>query len=499
LGDYGEAERLYRSALQWQPRLLGRRHPQTATTLLHYAWMLADQRAAGGSRSGDPGKIEAMFREVLQIRRQQLGDQHRDTAVAMTGLLAILAGDGREAEAKELLVPALQIYQAQPGGEPIGMAVSLFITGGLARGKGNLDKAISDYEKAIDIGREVLGDRHPLLAFCLGELAGTYKQARRYEQAEAAVLEALEIARTVTKHGHPAMIPALVELASWRYEHQQYEACERLDLEAIRIAKHFEPYADEATLCESLLRCGFACYARAEFDSAAEYYRQIIDIGIPTSAAGYWVINFDAALGLANIERARHDFDAAYRRINGIYGSMVANNSGPPTEHAHQVRAALAAGIVGILIDKLSVDDGTAQQRRQLESEISTLLANALRYREVRMIRDQIVIGQNLYEAARWELRQGNIDQAVEYIQESIDLLKHRLPHDSWIIAAAETTHAACLIEQQQHEQAKTLLAPALKTLTKTLGADNFRTKESRWLIANPTDTNEESKEVIEK
>jgi len=482
LGHYDRADQLYRSAIDRHERLLGRNHSDTATALLHHGWLLADTRAAEGHRGRD-GDIEAIFREVLQIRRDQLGDDHRDTAVAMTGLLAILAGDGREREAKELLAQALQIYQAQPGGEQIGMAVSLFITGGFARNQGQLDKAITDYEKAIEIGRRILGTRHPIIALCLGELGGTYKQAGRFEEAEAAVLETLDIARAITKHGHPRMIPALVELADWRYEHQDFDACERLDLEVLRIWEHFSHCGHETKVCDALLRRGYLCYAQAMFPAAMEYYKQAIELS--RSNERLWYHGAAADFGLARTYRAVGDLDSSITTYEGYAGWLkpVSPADPEPDEGGRYLGAVARSGYAGALIDRAGGLFPRQTANTDTTQLIPRLLVEGLTYRQAASRPDPIAIGENFYEAARWQLIQGNADQATEYARQSIQSLKQRIPEHNWIVAAAEATHAACLIKQQKQDEAKALLEPAVETLTKTLGAEHYRTIESQTLL----------------
>lgn len=482
LGHYDQADQLYRSAIDWHERTVGRNHLSTATVLFHHGWLLADKRAADGHRSPDP-HIEAIFREVLQIRRDQLGDAHRDTAVAMTGLLAILVGDGREEEAKDLLVPAMQVYQSQPGGARFGMAVSLFLTGNLARGKGRLDKAISDYEKAIEMAGEVLGNRHPLLGAALIELAGTYKQAQRYGEAEAAVLESLDIIRSVSKHGHPRMIPALVELADWRFEHQEFAACEQLDLEALRIWQHFRPCGYEMNVCNALLRRGYLCYAQGNFLAAAEYYQQAIELTRANGNMGDFGVSAD--FGLAQIDRVAGELVLSIRRYEGysIWLGQLFSDDGSPTDHALYSATLGLSGYAGALIDRaggllpqVALDEETA-------ALLSRLLAEALDYQRTAIRPGPILVGEVFFEAARWELIQGSAAQAGEYARQALETLKQRLPEDSWIIAAARVVLAACLIEAQQLDEAQSLLLPAAATLAKSLGDEHQRTVECRALL----------------
>jgi len=477
-GVFDEAQRLYESVLEVQEEHLGRRDLETQATLFNYAWLLADQVAATDQEvpPEDPRmRYEQLFREVLRERRAQLGDGHRDVAIAMTGLLIAMTGSGRDDQVQEMLVDAMKIYQAQPGGGEIGMAISLFVTGTIARQNGRLEKAISDYRKGTSIGRRILGPKHPIVAIALGELAGTLKQAGRMAEAEATVLEALKISRSILPNGHPRMIPALVELGEWRADHGRFGEAESLLREAISISRRFS-VGHEEDVCLALLRLGLICFARGDFDEADAFLLRVIEFGIPPGRDSNWPYLSEAkgARRRLSVEGGHHA--EALRDCQAAVVQHRARFTERSSRVTHQPLIAVLERA------KFDFDGGIYWRLASLGPAPPVDLGLTGRHRASRQIsnpRDHLFISDDLQHAARMKLAAGEIQQATEYASQSVERLARCVPTDSWLLAAARATHAACLTEQGAYSQAEAMLLEAHQKLSRSLGAAHFRTAET--------------------
>ena len=87
IGDYAKAEPLYKEALEICQKVLGREHPDTATSLNNLAGLYMAM--------GDYAKAEPLFKEALEIRQKVLGPEHPDTATKPEQSGGALSGDGR--------------------------------------------------------------------------------------------------------------------------------------------------------------------------------------------------------------------------------------------------------------------------------------------------------------------------------------------------------------------------------------------------------------------
>ena len=70
-GQYAEAERLFRQALEIRREVLGEEHPSYATTLNNLASLL--------QATGQYAEAERLHRQALETFRASLGDNHPNT------------------------------------------------------------------------------------------------------------------------------------------------------------------------------------------------------------------------------------------------------------------------------------------------------------------------------------------------------------------------------------------------------------------------------------
>jgi tetratricopeptide (TPR) repeat protein len=65
------------------------------------------------------------------------------------------------------------------------------------------------YQQALDLSRELLGERHPQVASSLNNLASLYSSQGRYEAAEPLYQQALELRRELLGERHPDVAGSL--------------------------------------------------------------------------------------------------------------------------------------------------------------------------------------------------------------------------------------------------------------------------------------------------
>ena len=95
LGQYDEAEPLYREALDAQRATLGNRHPNTLNCINNLGRLVKDK--------GDYDAAEPLFREALEARRETLGNRHPSTLTSINNLGLLLQAKGDLATAEPLL------------------------------------------------------------------------------------------------------------------------------------------------------------------------------------------------------------------------------------------------------------------------------------------------------------------------------------------------------------------------------------------------------------
>ncbi len=91
------------------------------------------------------------------------------------------------------------------------------------------------YREALQLRRELLGDRHPDVAGSLNNLATLYRNQGRYEEAEPLYREALQLCRELLGDRHPYVAGSLNNLATLYRNQGRYEEAEPMYLQALKI------------------------------------------------------------------------------------------------------------------------------------------------------------------------------------------------------------------------------------------------------------------------
>ena len=93
---------------------------------------------------------------------------------------------------------------------------------------GDHKKAEPLYQQALEIRRQVLGEKHPDFAQSLNNLASLYYAQRLYAKAEPLYRQALEICRKELGEKHPDLVITLNNLALLYCDQRLYAKAEPL-------------------------------------------------------------------------------------------------------------------------------------------------------------------------------------------------------------------------------------------------------------------------------
>ena len=107
MGQYADAEPLFRRALAIDEKALGKDHPDVASSLNNLALLLYSQ--------GKYGEAEPLYRRALAIREKALGPDHPDVAKSLNNLAALLDSQGKYAATEPLFRRALAIDEKALG------------------------------------------------------------------------------------------------------------------------------------------------------------------------------------------------------------------------------------------------------------------------------------------------------------------------------------------------------------------------------------------------
>ncbi|KAK4442002.1 hypothetical protein QBC34DRAFT_456758 [Podospora aff. communis PSN243] len=92
-------------------------------------------------------------------------------------------------------------------------------------------------ERAYELRREVLGEKHPDTIWSMASLATTYHQQGRYGEAEPMKIKVLELRREVLGEKHPDTIRSMAELATIYHAQGRYAEDEKISVEVLKLRR----------------------------------------------------------------------------------------------------------------------------------------------------------------------------------------------------------------------------------------------------------------------
>ena len=219
-GRYKDAEPLYKRSLAIREKALGPEHPDTATSLNNLASLYISQ-----SRYLE---AEPLIRRSLAIREKALGAEHPDTANNLNKLAFLYQDQGRYEDAEPLYKRSLAIREKALGREHPDTASSLDNLASLYRAEGRHGEAESLYKRSLAIREKILGSEHADTADSLNNLALLYDTQGRYAEAESLYERSLAITEKALGPEHRSTATILNNLGALYRIQGRYREAEQL-------------------------------------------------------------------------------------------------------------------------------------------------------------------------------------------------------------------------------------------------------------------------------
>ena len=189
MGDWADAERLYRTSVDMWTKTLGADHPFVARGLDG----LADVAASQG-RFDDARRLHE---QILAMRRRTLGPAHPQVAWALASLAAVSSKAGEPATALRFANEAAAAFaKSGAGDDPDRYAQALELRGLLQASAGYAQEGRANLEKALTERSRSYGRTHPLVASTQLSIAEVDFAAGSKDAALAGALDAERQGRT---------------------------------------------------------------------------------------------------------------------------------------------------------------------------------------------------------------------------------------------------------------------------------------------------------------
>ena len=153
-GNFGDAEKLFRSVIEVRSRILGAEHPDTLASRNRLIYALNEEEKHADA--------EAEARQVVALREKILGVEHPDTLLSRYNLASALYHEGKTGEAERLYREVLKLDEDVIGREhPRTLAARIGLANTL-NDQGKYAEAIGFYRDSITLDQKVYGPEHPV-------------------------------------------------------------------------------------------------------------------------------------------------------------------------------------------------------------------------------------------------------------------------------------------------------------------------------------------------
>ncbi|KND91708.1 Kinesin light chain 1 [Tolypocladium ophioglossoides CBS 100239] len=160
LGQYQEAEQIFRQELKLSESVLGKEHPDTLTSMNN----LADSQ-------GKYDEAEQMNRQTLRLMETMLGKDHPDTLTSMNNLALVLKSQGKYEEAESMHRQELKLSESVLGKDHPDTLTSMGNLALVLDSQGKYDEAEQMHRQTLRLREAVLGKEHPNTLTSVNNLA----------------------------------------------------------------------------------------------------------------------------------------------------------------------------------------------------------------------------------------------------------------------------------------------------------------------------------------
>jgi serine/threonine protein kinase len=240
LGEYKEAEKMYRAVLEIDRKLFGLESPEAATALNDLGDAL--------SNNGEWNEAESVYREALRLRRKHLGNIHPDVATSLNSLANLRRNQGNVAEAVAITQQALDINKKYFGDQSLEAADSLRNLAILLGDQDKRDEAEAMLRQVLAIRRKLLPPDHPQVAAALVDVAWALGYQGKPEEAESLEREALAMRRRLLGENHPDVATSMYTVGSRLFQRKKLDEAYSFLASALSMQRKLLGNANPTTL-----------------------------------------------------------------------------------------------------------------------------------------------------------------------------------------------------------------------------------------------------------
>jgi tetratricopeptide (TPR) repeat protein/tRNA A-37 threonylcarbamoyl transferase component Bud32 len=460
LGQYTNAEAMYRQALAMQKKLLPSEHPVVATAL----------RNLGGALEleGKLAEAENLDRQALAMRRKLFGNEHPEVAHALESVATVTGLQGKLTEAESMLREVVAMQKRLLGSEDPDVATSIQNLGQTLRVEGNLAQAEIMEREALAMRRKLLGNEHLEVATSLNGLAVVLVEQARLHEAEVLLREALALRKKLLGSQHPRVSESLNNLAILLQRQGNLAEAETMHREALMIERKIQ--GDEhPNVANSLNNLALVLRDEGKLAEAETMERQAL--GLWRNLFGLEHFQVATALNnLATVLLAEHklaEAETAQREALAMYRKSLGDKHPSAARGLHNL---------AVILQRQGKLDAAEAMLREALAKRRELLGSE--HPDVAVSLEQL--GEVLREEAK-------LDEVEPLLRECLSIREKKLP-DGWPTFSARSALGENLMARKQYAEAEPLLIS---------GYNGLREREAKIPAANKPRLHEAAERLI--
>ena len=327
-GQYAEAEKNLRAALQLQGELYGRVDPKIALTQKDLARALADD--------GDLNAAIPLMRSAVALQRELRGNQpHPDLAEVLNDMGVLLWQHGDLDECEKFYRESLAMKRVLLGDKHPEIAAGLENLAMSLQDKGDLAGAETMYRQSLDMRRELLGADHPEVGRTLANIASLQYDRGETRQALDNMREVLVIYRKAYPPDHPETARIMNTIGFWLTMAGDYPEADGYMTEALAMRRRLFD-AHQPDLASSLMLTALLRDAEGKYAEALELAQSAKRIDTEALSADHWRTAIaESAEGAALTGLGR--YSEAQTSLTHSY-AILSKNSGAPLIYRNLAR-----------------------------------------------------------------------------------------------------------------------------------------------------------------
>ncbi|MDA8021225.1 MAG: serine/threonine-protein kinase [Thermoanaerobaculia bacterium] len=443
LGEYEQAEMLLERALELARKLSGKHSAEA--DLLFLLGRLRNSRGAWAT-------AETALRESLSLMERHDIENPSIEVATLSSLAESLKNQGDLERAIPLGRRALETARRHFGHDSREVADLLNNLGNALKASGDYSAAEASLQEALAIKRELLGVEHLDIATELVNLAGVLFRKGDWLEAEVLYREGVAMERRMRGDGHPRLAIKLHNLAN--------------------LLNALGEFEEAATLHREVLAS-----VRENMGEQSPYYATTIDsLASDLAEGGHFSeampLFEQAQVLLAESVGTEHEFFSfnLWRHASALRLQGLNREAMPLVEEA--IRVAEGSEKTGPFASML-IERGAIQHALGAVEEAEQDFRDALRMQRESLPPDHPNVVRSQTSLGWVLLTQERRSEAVEILQDAVELAETVLPGGHWRHAEARAALGAALIELGFRSEGEPMLLTAHAQLSASRGAEH--------------------------